>query len=253
MIFIKSKNEIDLIRESCRIVAETLQLMKRKIAPGVATLELDEIAEDYIASNNAIPAFKGYSQGGAPGFPKSVCISVDAEVVHGIPNGRILKEGEIVSLDVGVLKNNYYGDAAITVPVGAVSEEKKNLLEVTEKSLYKGIEQAKAGNKIHDISASVQKYVEDNGFSVVRDLCGHGVGKYLHEEPSIPNFGMNGTGITIKNGMTLAIEPMVNAGGYAVVTGSDGWTVITADGSPSAHYEHTILVNGDLPEILTVC
>jgi len=253
VIFIKSKNEIDLIRESCRIVAETLQLMKRKIAPGVATLELDEIAEDYIASNNAIPAFKGYSQGGAPGFPKSVCISVDAEVVHGIPNGRILKEGEIVSLDVGVLKNNYYGDAAITVPVGAVSEEKKNLLEVTEKSLYKGIEQAKAGNKIHDISASVQKYVEDNGFSVVRDLCGHGVGKYLHEEPSIPNFGMNGTGITIKNGMTLAIEPMVNAGGYAVVTGSDGWTVITADGSPSAHYEHTILVNGDLPEILTVC
>jgi len=253
VIFIKSKNEIDLIRESCRIVAETLQLMKRKIAPGVATLELDEIAEDYIASNNAIPAFKGYSQGGAPGFPKSVCISVDAEVVHGIPNGRILKEGEIVSLDVGVLKNNYYGDAAITVPVGPVSEEKKNLLEVTEKSLYKGIEQAKAGNKIHDISASVQKYVEDNGFSVVRDLCGHGVGKYLHEEPSIPNFGMNGTGITIKNGMTLAIEPMVNAGGYAVVTGSDGWTVITADGSPSAHYEHTILVNGDLPEILTVC
>jgi len=253
VIFIKTKNEIDLIRESCRIVAETLQLMKRKIAPGVATLELDEIAEDYIASNNAIPAFKGYSQGGAPGFPKSVCISVDAEVVHGIPNGRILKEGEIVSLDVGVLKNNYYGDAAITVPVGAVSEEKKNLLEVTEKSLYKGIEQAKAGNKIHDISASVQKYVEDNGFSVVRDLCGHGVGKYLHEEPSIPNFGMNGTGITIKNGMTLAIEPMVNAGGYAVVTGSDGWTVITADGSPSAHYEHTILVNGDLPEILTVC
>ncbi|MEJ2193460.1 MAG: type I methionyl aminopeptidase [Ignavibacteriaceae bacterium] len=253
MIFIKTKNEIDLIRESCRIVAETLQLMKRKIAPGIATLELDEIAEDYIASNNAIPAFKGYSQGGAPGFPKSVCISVDAQVVHGIPNGRILKEGEIVSLDVGVLKNNYYGDAAITVPVGAVSEEKKNLLEVTEKSLYKGIEQAKAGNKIHDISASVQKYVEDNGFSVVRDLCGHGVGKYLHEEPSIPNFGMNGTGITIKNGMTLAIEPMVNAGGYAVVTGSDGWTVITTDGSPSAHYEHTILVNGDLPEILTVC
>ena len=253
MIYIKTKNEIDLIRESCRIVAETLQLMKRKITPGVTTLELDEIAEDYIASNNAIPAFKGYSQGGAPGFPKSVCISVDSEVVHGIPDDRILKEGEIVSLDVGVLKNNYYGDAAISVAVGEVSEDKKNLLDVTEKSLYRGIEQAKAGNKIHDISASVQKYVEDNGFSIVRDLCGHGVGKYLHEEPSIPNFGRNGTGVTMRNGMTLAIEPMVNVGGYAVVTGSDGWTVLTADGSPSAHFEHTILVNGDFPEILTVC
>ena len=253
MIFIKTKKEIDFIRESCRIVAETLQLMKRKITPGVTTLELDEIAEDYIASNNAIPAFKGYSQGGAPGFPKSVCISIDAEVVHGIPNGRILKDGEIVSLDVGVLKNNYYGDGAISVPVGVVSEEKKHLLEVTEQSLYKGIEQAKAGNKIQDISASVQMFVENNGFSVVRDLCGHGVGKYLHEEPSIPNFGTNGTGVSIKNGMTLAIEPMVNAGGYAVITGSDGWTVLTADGSPSAHFEHTILINGDLPEILTVC
>lgn len=253
MIFIKTKKEIDFIRESCRIVAETLQLMKRRITPGVTTLELDEIAEDYIASNNAIPAFKGYSQGGAPGFPNSVCISIDAEVVHGIPNGRILKEGEIVSLDVGVLKHNYYGDGAISVPVGVVSEEKKHLLEVTEQSLYKGIEQAKAGNKIQDISASVQMYVENNGFSVVRDLCGHGVGKYLHEEPSIPNFGTNGTGVSIKNGMTLAIEPMVNAGGYAVVTGSDGWTVLTADGSPSAHFEHTILINGDLPEILTVC
>jgi methionyl aminopeptidase len=253
VIIIKSKKEIDLIRESCRIVAETLQLLKSKIAPGVTTLELDRMAEDYITSNDAVPAFKGYSQGSAPGFPGSVCTSVDEAVVHGIPSERILKEGEIVSLDVGVLKNNYYGDAALSVAVGDISDEKRNLMDVTEKSLFKGIEQAKSGNKIHDISASVQQYVENNGFSVVRDLCGHGVGKYLHEEPSIPNFGRNGTGVTIRNGMTLAIEPMVNAGGYAVVTDSDGWTVLTADGSPSAHFEHTILINGDSPEILTVC
>jgi methionyl aminopeptidase len=162
VIIIKSKKEIDLIRESCRIVAETLQLLKSKIAPGVTTLELDRMAEDYITSNDAVPAFKGYSQGSAPGFPGSVCTSVDEAVVHGIPSERILKEGEIVSLDVGVLKNNYYGDAALSVAVGDISDEKRNLMDVTEKSLFKGIEQAKSGNKIHDISASVQQYVENN-------------------------------------------------------------------------------------------
>ena len=253
MIIIKTKKEIDYIRESCRIVAETLQLMKSNVTPGITTLELDHIAEDYITSNDAAPAFKGYSQGNAPVFPGSVCTSIDEAVVHGIPNNRPLKEGEIVSLDVGVLKNNYYGDAAISVAVGNISDEKKELLEVTEKSLYKGIEQARVGNRVHDISASVQKYVEKYGFSVVRDLCGHGVGKFLHEEPSIPNFGKNGTGAKLKNGMTLAIEPMVNAGSYSVVTDSDGWTVITVDKSPSAHFEHTILINGNNPEILTVC
>jgi methionyl aminopeptidase len=253
VIFIKTKKEIDLIRESCKIVAEALQLMKSNIKPGITTLELDEIAEDYIRSNNAIPAFKGYSQGGAPGFPGSVCISVDDAVVHGIPGSKVLREGEIVSLDVGVLKNNYYGDAALSAAVGKVSAEKIKLLQVTEKSLYEGISQAKDANSVHDISASVQEMVEDNDFSVVRDLCGHGVGKYLHEEPSIPNFGKRGTGTKLRNGMTLAIEPMVNAGGYKVVTDSDGWTILTADGSPSAHFEHTILVNGNSPEILTVC
>ncbi|MCZ6701946.1 MAG: type I methionyl aminopeptidase [Ignavibacteria bacterium] len=253
MIIIKTKKEIDYIRESSRIVAETLQLMKSNVTPGITTLELDHIAEDYIKSNDAVPAFKGYSQGNARGFPGSVCTSIDEAVVHGIPNNRPLKEGEIVSLDVGVLKNNYYGDAAISVAVGNISNEKKELLEVTEKSLYKGIQQARVGNRVHDISASVQKYVEKYGFSVVRDLCGHGVGKFLHEEPSIPNFGKNGTGAKLKNGMTLAIEPMVNAGSYSVVTDSDGWTVITADKSPSAHFEHTILINGNNPEILTVC
>ncbi len=253
MIFIKTKKEIDLIRESCKIVAETLQLMKSNIKPGIATSELDEIAEDYIRSNNAIPAFKGYSQGGAPGFPGSICISVDDAVVHGIPGSKVLREGEIVSLDVGVLKNNFYGDAALSVAVGKVSAEKSKLLEVTEKSLYEGISHAKEGNRVHDISASVQEMVEYNKFSVVRDLCGHGVGKYLHEEPSIPNFGRRGTGAKLRNGMTLAIEPMVNAGGYKVVTDSDGWTILTADGLPSAHFEHTILITHNSPEILTVC
>jgi len=253
VIFIKTKKEIDFIKESCKIVAESLQLMKSNIKPGITTLELDEIAEDYIRSNDAIPAFKGYSQGSAPGFPGSVCISVDDAVVHGIPGSKVLREGEIVSLDVGVLKNNYYGDAALSVAVGELSAEKSKLLEVTEKSLYEGISQAKDANRVHDISASVQDMVEDNDFSVVRDLCGHGVGKYLHEEPSIPNFGKRGTGAKLRNGMTLAIEPMVNLGGYQVVTDSDGWTILTADGLPSAHFEHTILVNGNSPEILTVC
>ncbi|MCG6915723.1 type I methionyl aminopeptidase [bacterium BMS3Abin03] len=253
MIIIKTKKDIDFIKESCKIVAETLQLLKNNVKPGITTLELDRIAEDYIKSNNAIPAFKGYTQGSAPGFPGSVCTSVDDEVVHGIPGSRALKIGEIISLDVGVLKNDYYGDAAISVAVGEVSAEKEKLLNITEKSLYEGINSALEGNRVHDISAAVQSYVEENGFSIVRDLCGHGVGKYLHEEPSIPNFGKKGTGAKLKNGMTLAIEPMVNAGKYQVLTNKDGWTILTADGKPSAHFEHTILVNGNSPKILTVC
>ena len=253
MIIIKTKKEVDFIKDSCKIVAETLQLLKSHVKPGITTLDLDRIAEDYIKSNDAIPAFKGYTQGGAPGFPGSVCASVDDEVVHGIPGNRVLKTGEIISLDVGVLKNNYYGDAALSVAVGEIPAEKKKLLTVTEKSLYMGIDSALEGNRVHDISASVQEYVEENGFSIVRDLCGHGVGRYLHEEPSIPNFGRKGTGAKLKNGMTLAIEPMVNAGKYQVLTDSDGWTVLTSDGSPSAHFEHTILINGNSPEILTVC
>ncbi len=253
MIYIKTNKEIDLIRESCRIVAETLQLVKSNIKPGVTTLELDKIAEDYIRSNDAVPAFKGYRQGPLLPFPGSICASIDEEVVHGIPANRQLKEGEIIAIDVGVLKNNYYGDAALSVPVGIISQEKKKLLEVTEKSLQLGIEQAIAGNRVHDISNAIQQFVEENGFSVVRELCGHGVGKFLHEDPSVPNFGKKGTGAKLKNGMTLAIEPMVNLGKYYVKTKPDGWTVITEDGSPSAHFEHTILINNNTPEILTVC
>lgn len=252
MILIKSKKEIDYIAESCRIVAETLQLVKSKVKPGVTTEELDLIAEDYIRSNGGIPAFKGYSQPGTPPFPGSICASIDEEVVHGIPGKRILKEGEILSIDVGVLKNNYFGDAALSVGVGEISELKKKLLDVTEKSLYEGIAQAVVGNRIHDISYAVQNYVESNGFSIVKDLCGHGVGRFLHEDPSIPNYGIKGTGAKLKNGMTLAIEPMVNAGDWRVKTKDDGWTVVTADGLPSAHFEHTILINGNKPEILTV-
>ncbi|HEX7358366.1 MAG TPA: type I methionyl aminopeptidase [Ignavibacteriaceae bacterium] len=253
MILIKSKKEIDYIRKSSRIVAETLQLLKSKVKPGISTLELDKIAEDYIRSNDATPAFKNYSQGGAPGFPGSICASINDEVVHGIPGSRTLKEGEIISLDIGVIKNGFYGDAAITVAVGTVSDEKKKLMDVTEHSLQLGIEQAIAGNRVHDISNAVQVYVESNGFSIVRDLCGHGVGKFLHEDPSIPNFGRKGTGPKLKNGMTIAIEPMVNAGNYDVFTANDGWTILTVDGSTSAHFEHTVLINNNSPEILSVC
>jgi methionyl aminopeptidase len=253
VIYIKTQKEIDFIRESCRIVAETLKLVKSSVKVGIRTYELDRIAEDYIKSNNAIPAFKGYSQGDLPGFPGSICTSINDAVVHGIPGQTKLEEGDIISLDVGVLKNNFYGDAALTVAVGKISDEKKLLLEVTEKSLQLGIEQAKSGNRVHDISAAVQDFVEQNGFSIVRDLCGHGVGKFLHEDPAVPNFGKRGTGAKLKKGMTIAIEPMVNAGRYEVMTSPDGWTVMTADASPSAHFEHTILVLDNSPEILTVC
>lgn len=252
MILIKSKKEIDFIRESCKIVAETLQMCKAYAKEGVTTAELDKIAEDYIRSNDAIPAFKGYSQGNAPGFPGTICASVNEEVVHGIPGNRVLKNGDIISIDVGVLKNKYYGDAALTVAIGEISEEKKRLMEVTEKSLYKGIEAAVAGNRIGDISHAVQEFVEANGFSIVRELCGHGVGRYLHEEPQIPNFGPKGKGPVIKNGMTLAIEPMVNAGKHFVDVAKDGWTVFASDRKPSAHFEHSIAIIDGKPEILTV-
>ncbi len=253
MILIKSKKEIDYIRESCQIVAETLQLLKRYVKPGITTLELDKIAEDYILSNDARAAFKGYSQAGSFDFPGSICSSVDNEVVHGIPGNRVLKEGEILSIDVGVEKNNFFGDAALTVAVGNISGEKKKLMDVTEKSLYDGIEQARPGNRLGNVGEAIQSLVERNGFSVVRDLCGHGVGKYLHEDPQIPNYGRRGVGALLKNGMTLAIEPMINMGTYKVSIDEDGWTVRTQDGLPSAHFEHTIAIIEGKPEILTKC
>lgn len=251
MILIKTKKEIDYIRESCRIVAEVLQLLKSYTKPGVTTLELDRLAEDYILSNNARAAFKGYSQSGSFDFPGSICSSIDDEVVHGIPGNRALKEGELLSVDVGVEKNGFFGDAAISIAVGTLSQEKQRLMDVTEKSLYLGIEQAITGNRIGDIGNAIQTYVEANGFSVVRDLCGHGVGKHLHEDPQISNYGKKGTGALIKNGMTMAIEPMINLGSYKVFVEEDGWTVRTSDGFPSAHFEHTIAVVEGKPEILT--
>jgi len=252
LILIKTKSEVEFIRESCQIVAETLQLVKRNVKAGVTTIELDRIAEEYIRSNNAIPAFKGYSQAGSFDFPGSICSSVNDEVVHGIPGDRVLKDGDIISVDVGVIKNKYFGDAALTVAVGEIDPKVKKLMDVTERSLYLGIEQAVAGNKLGDISFAIQHYVEENGFSIVRDLCGHGVGKYLHEDPQIPNFGRKGTGPVLKEGMTLALEPMVNQGKYRVEVAPDGWTIYAADRLPSAHYEHTIAITNGKPEILTV-
>jgi methionyl aminopeptidase len=251
MVRVKTKEEIDRIRESARIVAEVLALVGAQVKPGVTTIELDRLAEEYIRSCGGVPAFKGYRGADKTVFPASLCTSVEGEVVHGIPSNRKLKEGEVLSVDVGVKKGGYYGDAAKTFRVGNVSAEREKLLRVTEESLYLGIEQARVGNKVHDISHAIQRHVEANGFSVVRDLVGHGVGSELHEEPAVPNFGDPGTGMELREGMTLAIEPMVNAGSWRVQTLKDGWTVVTADGKPSAHFEHTIAIVNGKAEILS--
>jgi methionyl aminopeptidase len=252
MVRIKSKQEIGLIRESSKIVADVLKLVSAQIRPGVTTLELDRLAEEYIRSLGAIPAFKGYGHTKTNLFPATLCTSIDDVVVHGIPSKRALREGEILSVDVGVVREGYYGDGASSFPVGEVSKEKQQLLKITAESLRKGIEQAVVGNRIHDISHAVQKHVEASGYSVVRDLVGHGVGVELHEEPAVPNFGKPGTGMKLQEGMTLAIEPMVNAGTWQVRFGADGWTVLTQDGRPSAHFEHTIAIVDGRPEILTI-
>lgn len=251
MIFIKNAQEIDGIRKSCQIVAEVLKMLGEMIKPGITTKMLDEAAESYIREKGGIPAFKGYSQAGSFNFPSSICASIDSAVVHGIPGDDELKEGQIISIDVGVQFKGYFGDAARTYPVGKVSDLKKKLMKVTEEALYKGISKARSGNRVSDISRAIQTYVESNGFSIVRELTGHGVGKYLHEDPSIPNYVVAGPSPRLREGMTLAIEPMVNAGTYRVKTLRDGWTIVTEDGQPSAHFEHTILITKDEPEILT--
>ncbi len=239
------------MRESCRIVAEVLRLLKPLIAEGVTTKELDAMAEQYIRSQGAEPAFKGYGADKRNLFPASLCTSIDDEVVHGIPGDRRLRAGDIVSVDVGVKKDGWFGDGAWTFAVGAIDEEKKRLMDVAERSLYEGIARARRGNKVHDISSAVQRQVEQAGFSVVRDLVGHGIGRNLHEEPAVPNYGDAGTGMVLEKGMTLAIEPMVNSGTYRVRVDSDGWTIRTADAKPSAHFEHTVLITDGEPEILT--
>jgi methionyl aminopeptidase len=247
MIIIKSSREIEQLKRSNAIVAEVFEKLKGMIHPGVTTKELDEVAEEYILLKGARPAFKGYR-----GFPATLCISINEEVVHGIPSQRQLKEGDIVSLDVGVNFVGYFGDAAITLPVGEIDPEAKRLLEVTEKALIIGIEKAKIGNRLFDISFAIQRWVESQGFSVVRDFVGHGIGRDLHEEPQVPNFGAPHQGPRLEKGMVFALEPMVNEGTYEVRVLSDGWTVVTADGKRSAHFEHTIAITDDGAEILSV-
>ncbi|HTY59438.1 MAG TPA: type I methionyl aminopeptidase [Bacteroidota bacterium] len=248
---VKNAREISLMKESCRIVAEVIALVGSRLAPGVRTRDLDAMAEEYIRSRGGEPAFKGYGHDRNNLFPGTLCISIDDEVVHGIPDGGKIEDGQVVSIDVGVKKNGFFGDGARTFPVGRISEEKGRLLRVTEEALLLGIARARAGNHLHDVSAAVQQHVEAAGFSIVRDLVGHGIGKNLHEDPAIPNYGQAGTGVVLKEGMALAIEPMVNAGTHRVTVGSDGWTVRTADGKPSAHFEHTIVVTTGEAEILT--
>ncbi len=246
VIVLRSRREIEQLRKANAIVAEVFQELKRIIAPGVSTQELDRLAEAVILARGGIPAFKGYRN-----FPATLCVSINEEVVHGIPGPRKLKEGDLVSIDVGVNLNGYFGDAAITFPVGEVDPEAKRLLEVTEKALYLGIEKARAGNRLYDISHAIQTWVESHGFSVVRDFVGHGIGTNLHEDPQIPNFGLPHQGPKIESGMVFALEPMVNEGTYKVKVLSDGWTVVTADGKRSAHFEHSIAITDGEAEILS--
>jgi methionyl aminopeptidase len=246
MIIIRSAREVARLRRPNAIVAEVLARLRKAVAPGVTTKELDQIAEETTLSMGGIPAFKGYR-----GFPANLCVSINEQVVHGIPGQVQLREGDIVSLDMGAHVNGYYGDAAITLPVGAVDREGQRLIDVTEKALYTGIEAAIKGHRLFDISYAIQSWVESQGFSVVRDFVGHGIGKSLHEEPQIPNFGSPKQGPRLEEGMIFALEPMVNEGTYEVRILSDGWTVITADGRRSAHFEHTIAITDGKPEILT--
>ncbi|HOC59149.1 MAG TPA: type I methionyl aminopeptidase [Smithellaceae bacterium] len=247
MVILKNPDEIEKARASNRIVAEVLNVLREKVKPGVTTRELDKVAEDITRKRGAKPAFKGYR-----GYPYSLCTSVNEEVVHGMPSNRVLMEGDLIGLDFGVFFDGFCGDSAITLPVGRVSEEAERLMRVTEQSLYAAIRQAKDGNRLGDISAAVQETAESAGYSVVRDFVGHGIGKDMHEEPQIPNYGKKGRGMELKRGMILAIEPMVNAGKYKVKVLSDGWTVITADGSLSAHFEHSVAITDNGPEILSI-
>ncbi len=246
MIYFKTIEEIERIRESSLLVARTLGEVAKRIGPGVTSLELDKLAEEFIRDHGAIPAFKGYN-----GFPASLCISPNSQVVHGIPNKQAFKEGDIISVDCGVLKNDYYGDSAYTFPIGEVSDAVRNLLKVTKESLYRGIDVAVEGHRLQDISFEIQTYCESHGYSVVRELVGHGIGKKLHEAPEVPNFGKRGSGPKLKQGLVIAIEPMINMGRKNIVHGKDGWTITTQDGLPSAHFEHTIAIGKDKAEILS--
>lgn len=247
MITIKNERELESMRQACRITAEARALAGEMVRPGVSTKAIDQAVHDYIVSQGAKPSFLNYN-----GFPASACISVNATVIHGIPNGYILKEGDIVSVDVGALYKGFHGDCAATFACGAISTEAQKLIDVTKQSFFEGMKFATKGNRVQDISHAIQTYVECNGFSVVRSFVGHGIGRKLHEEPEVPNFGNPGRGPRLVPGMTLAVEPMVNQGVYDVQVLKDGWTVLTADGKLSAHYENTVLITDGEPEILTV-
>ena len=249
MVNINNNSEVSAISESCQILSDTLDLVEKHISPGQSVMELDNIAENYIISCNARPAFKGYN-----GFPATLTVSIDDEIVHGIPKDMFLEEGQIISIDCGVIKNDFYSDSARTLPVGKITRDKQKLLDVTKKALDIGIENAVLGNKIFHISNSIQEYVESEGFSIVRELVGHGIGKQLHIKPQVPNFSNPVTSdlnIELKEGMCLAIEPMVNMGTRYIKTDSDGWTIRTEDGNASAHFEHSILITKFQPRILT--
>ena len=255
MVTIKSKKEIELMREACRVVALTYKELEEKIKPGISTWELDKIAENKMRELGAIPAEKGYDIGirGVPPYPASICVSINDEVIHGIPSkNRIIKEGDVVSIDTVALKNGFNGDAARTFIVGKASKEAERLVEVTKKAFFEGIKFAKVGNRIGDISHCIGEYVHSQGYSVVREFQGHGIGREMHEDPGIPNYGKAGRGIRLEAGMTLAIEPMVIQGKPNILELDDGWTIITEDGSLAAHYENTILITEKGPEILTI-
>ncbi|PAQ15128.1 type I methionyl aminopeptidase [Bacillaceae bacterium SAOS 7] len=246
MIICKTPREIEIMREAGRIVALAHKELQKHISPGIKTKELDEIAEKFIKQHDAIPSFKGYN-----GFRGSICASVNEELVHGIPGDRVLKEGDIISLDIGANYRGYHGDSAWTYPVGLIAPETQKLLEVTEESLFIGLKEAKPGERLSNISHAIQTYVESNGFSIVREYVGHGIGQNLHEDPQIPHYGPPGKGPTLKPGMVLAIEPMVNAGSRYVKTLGDNWTVVTQDGKMCAHFEHTVAITESGFEILT--
>lgn len=246
MVYLKTEEEIDLIRESSLLVGKTLAEVAKMVTPGVSPLELDRRAEEFIMDNGAVPGFKGYN-----GFPNTLCTSVNNQVVHGIPNANALRDGDIISVDCGVVMNGFYGDVAYTFEVGEVSEEIHQLLETTKECLRLGIEAATAGNRIGDIGYAVQQHAEANGYGVVRELVGHGLGKNLHEGPEVPNYGRRGAGPKLKEGLVLAIEPMINLGKRNVKQDADGWTIVTADGLVSAHFEHDIVVRKDGAEVLS--
>lgn len=248
MIKIKTPEEIEKMRVAGQVVARTIETLVSSIVPGkTTTIELDRLAEKYLVEQGAKPSFKGYR-----GYPNTICVAINEEVVHGIPGERILQPGDILGIDLGAIIDGYHGDSALTVPIGEVSEEAQKLLRVTREALFKGIAQAKSGKRLSDISHAIQKYAERHGYSVVREMVGHGIGSQMHEEPQVPNYGKPGRGPVLQKGMTLALEPMVNVGGYEIESLADKWTVVTKDRSLSAHFEHTVAVSDKEPDILTL-